>query len=152
MQVIRVYLQSNRKYNFELYQTDYTVKSIHRVQTLTTRGWYSSFMLPEHWSPVIFMPRQSEAKTSGVPVLRFAAVSLLLHITQSNSIFLWFSVFCLWGVTHLKHRPCWDFLHSDIPSSITFSGTLTRLPPILYGYVCLGGRTLWFCLRGYLKT
>lgn len=33
MQVIHVYLQSNRKYNFELYQTDYTVKSIHRVQT-----------------------------------------------------------------------------------------------------------------------
>lgn len=32
MQVIRVYLQSNRKYNFELYQTDYTVKSIHRAQ------------------------------------------------------------------------------------------------------------------------
>lgn len=94
----------------------------------------------------------SRRQRLGVPVLRFAAVSLLLHITQSNSIFLWFGVFCLWGVTHLNHRPCWDVLHSDIPSSITFSGTLTRLPPILYGYVCLGGRTLWFCLCGHLKT
>lgn len=66
-------------------------------------------------------------------------MSLLLHITQSNSIFLWFGVFCLWGVTHLKHRPCWDFLHSDIPSSITFSGTLTRLPP----------HPLWLCVFGW---
>lgn len=76
----------------------------------------------------------------GVPVVRSAAVSLLLHITQSNSISLWFLVFCLWGVAYLKHRPCRGLLHSDIPSSITFSGTLTRLPSILDGCVCLGGR------------
>lgn len=62
----------------------------------------------------------------------------------SKGIFLRLGGFCLWGVTYLKQCPCWAVLHSEIPSSITFSGTLTRLLSIFYGCVSLGRRTPWF--------
>lgn len=71
-----------------------------------------------------------------------------IHITHIKQHFsaAWWVLFV--GRHLFKAASCWAALHSDIPSSITFSGTLTRLLSIFYGYVCLGRRTPRFCPCG----